>query len=280
MNDLSIPPITTGAIAAGETALPAFLQNREAALVVAHPGHELRLHGWLSLAHPCIYVLTDGSGHSGQSRLEATTRLLRTVGAEPGCIYGHFTDAEFYATLLNQDVALLINLADELATDLVRRRITYVVGDAIEGYNPTHDVCRLLINAAVEVASHAGGEQIANYEFAVVGHSDVTEPHPIKLRLDDQAYSNKIAAAQVYSAWMADVTVMLNEAEAESFRNEYLCATTSQGDSSGEDTEPPFYEQHGEKQVAAGYYKQVLRYRQHILPIAKGLRDYVERKRS
>jgi len=33
----------------------------------------------------------------------------------------------------------------------------------------------------------------------------------------------------------------------------------------------PFYETHGEKQVAAGYYKDVIRYREHIAPIARTL---------
>jgi hypothetical protein len=41
--------------------------------------------------------------------------------------------------------------------------------------------------------------------------------------------------------------------------------------------EQPFYERYGEKQVAAGFYTQVLRYREHMLPLAEGLRRYVER---
>ena len=41
--------------------------------------------------------------------------------------------------------------------------------------------------------------------------------------------------------------------------------------------EVPFYEQYGEQQVAAGYYQQVLRYHQHIAPIAEALKHYVQR---
>jgi hypothetical protein len=54
-----------------------------AALVVAHPGHELRVHHWLELTRPFVIVLTDGSGHSGQSRLASTTRVLAAAGARP-----------------------------------------------------------------------------------------------------------------------------------------------------------------------------------------------------
>lgn len=35
--------------------------------------------------------------------------------------------------------------------------------------------------------------------------------------------------------------------------------------------ETPFYERHGEKQVAEGYYDQVIRYREHMLALAEGL---------
>jgi len=36
--------------------------------------------------------------------------------------------------------------------------------------------------------------------------------------------------------------------------------------------DPPFYEQHGERQVAAGHYTQVLRFRDHVRPVAAALR--------
>ena len=31
------------------------------ALIVGHPGHELRVHAWLGLARPVVSVLTDGT---------------------------------------------------------------------------------------------------------------------------------------------------------------------------------------------------------------------------
>jgi hypothetical protein len=35
--------------------------------------------------------------------------------------------------------------------------------------------------------------------------------------------------------------------------------------------DPPFYETHGERQVAAGHYRRVLRFREHFLPAARAL---------
>ena len=39
----------------------------------------------------------------------------------------------------------------------------------------------------------------------------------------------------------------------------------------------PFYETHGEKQVIAGHYGEVIRYREHIEPLADALSAHVER---
>ena len=132
------------------------LQAR-AALVVAHPSHELLVHGWLQSSRPQVFVLTDGSGRSGSSRLSQTTRLLEEVGAQPGSIYGRLTDLEAYATILKHDVSYFTSLVEELSEEFVRERIDYVVGDAAEGYNTVHDICRIIIGAAVELAARRHG---------------------------------------------------------------------------------------------------------------------------
>src|SRR5260370_411620 len=71
-----------------------------AALVIAHPGHELRVHHWLERARPVTFVLTDGSGHTDRSRLAATTAILERAGATRGAIYGAMSDRELYQAIL------------------------------------------------------------------------------------------------------------------------------------------------------------------------------------
>src|SRR6476646_5399321 len=112
--------------------------DRRAALVVAHPGHELRVHRWVELARPVVYVLTDGSGHTGRSRLAATSELLARAGARPGPLYGRLADRELYRALLAGDLELFAGLAEELAESLLREEIGIVAGDAVEGFNPGH----------------------------------------------------------------------------------------------------------------------------------------------
>lgn len=261
--------------------VPEALQDRRAALVVAHPGHELRVHGWMELAHPFVCVLTDGSGHSGQSRLESTTRLLAKSGAAPGSIYGRFKDADIYTAILDSDFGVFIDLARELSDALVRDAVEYVVGDAIEGYNPIHDLCRSVINAAVELANISKTNQIANFDFLVVGlpelRSDESRSREVWLRLDEVALERKLESAKSYLELRDDVGKMINETGSASFRFEALRPVISAVGADGLIQEPPFYERYGEKQVSEGYYRRVIRYREHILPIVDALQSYAQR---
>ena len=50
------------------------------AVIISHPGHELRVHHWLEQAKPAVCVLTDGSGHTQRSRLDSTTGVLSGAG--------------------------------------------------------------------------------------------------------------------------------------------------------------------------------------------------------
>jgi hypothetical protein len=252
------------------------LHDRRAALVMAHPGHELRVYFWLSLVRPRVFILTDGSGHSGKSRLHRTTRILDSLGARPGCIYGRLTDAAIYSAILNGEIDLFISIAGELAQALVRDRIEYIVGDAIEGYNPAHDVCRLVINAAVKKACQMGNcvenfDVLLAYKLADDALAAMTDI--ISIDADEQMLEGKLQAARDYSELAVDVNRVLAQEGIASLGTEYLRPVN-------EDLynqvlqEPPYYEVYGEEQVAAGRYQQVIRYRDHVLPIGEALQEF------
>lgn len=70
--------------------------SRSTALIVGHPGHELRLFRWLETARPMVCVLTDGSG-SGQSRIASSFELIQATGSSAGPVMGAFTDQRLHA---------------------------------------------------------------------------------------------------------------------------------------------------------------------------------------
>jgi hypothetical protein len=106
------------------------ISSGRAVLVVAHPGHELSLTGWLAMMRPPVFVITDGSGQLGRSRLHSTTKVLLRTGARAGSIYGHLSDQEVYEAMLRQDVGVFLRMAHDLADWLVLDDIDYVVGDS------------------------------------------------------------------------------------------------------------------------------------------------------
>ena len=255
--------------------------NARAALFIAHPGHELIVHGWLELVRPFVFVLTDGSGRTNQSRLKSTTEILNQTGAKLGSIYGRLTDNAAYSAILDREFDLFIRLAKELAEAFIAERIDYVAGDAAEGYSPTHDVCRLIIKAAVKIAYQRTGQRVANFEFPLVRPPDADRaplhPDDIWLQLDDEAFARKLASAKGYAALTSEVLAALSRESADAYRIECLHRVDASCDTRGWNGERPFYEDHGEKQVAAGYYQRVLRYHQHIEPLAAALSCYAEK---
>jgi hypothetical protein len=249
--------------------------------VIAHPGHELRVHHWIERARPLVFVLTDGSGHTGVSRLASTTAVLESAGATPGSIYGRTSDREVYRAILDRDTDLFAGLADELAAALDRAGIDYVAGDAVEGFNPGHDVCRLVLNAALLRLAEATGRRLGNFEFPLEGPPEECPPEDrsaaILLELDDGALQRKLQAADAYPEMAAEVERALASHGRAPFGVECLRPVRYGLEVGGRFAHPPYYESYGERQVAAGIYRQVIRFREHMAPLAEELGRHAAR---
>ena len=246
-----------------------------AVLVVGHPGHELRVYGWMAATRPIVHVLTDGSGASGSSRVESTSAVLEGVGASRGTIYGRMTDREIYAAILDGDHDRFVALAGELADDLVRTGAELVVGDAVEGFNPSHDVCRYVINAAVCLASAAGRRAIDCYAFPLDGAPRArpagVRDAPVTLELDDRTLERKLREASRYTELAFEVEGAVQRFGADAFRTECLWPADLADRYGWDPARVPYYESYGAQRVAGGAYSRVVTFRQHVRPLADAL---------
>jgi hypothetical protein len=272
-------------------------------LVIAHPGHELRVHNWLETARPEVWVLTDGSGRTQNSRVDSTTRVLAKVGGRPGPVYGQMRDVDLYDAVLGLSHGTFIQIVAQLANALIERQIDFIAGDAEEGYNPAHDVCRLVINSAVKLVECKTGKQIVNYDFTLMGPPNSGPGdllgNSLWFTLDDEAFARKLDAARNYPELKAEVEAAINGTVHEVFREDEVLSQRVRSmfgvtdantfrveclrpvNVNSTSTKPftgdtPFYEAYGEKQVRAGHYGQVLRYRDHMLPLAAALHAHME----
>ena len=241
------------------------------ALVVAHPGHELLVYHWIEKHHPIYCCLTDGSGGGATSRLSSTTRLLNDVGASIGPIYGRYPDTLVYRLLLEGRVDVFVALAQELAAALAAARVDCVAGDAVEGFNPAHDVCRLIVDGAVEILRKRTGREVRNYEFLLVGPPDVAVPGSVVVELYEAALERKLAAAHGYAEIRAEVEAALGRYGRQAFATECLRPAATSSQTSRFEQKLPDYERHGERRVNEGRYSEIIRYRDHVHPVARAI---------
>jgi hypothetical protein len=220
-------------------------------------------------------VLTDGSGHAGVSRVPSTLEVLRRSGARPGPVLGRFLDPELYEVILDGRIDVLTALAGEIAAALAEHGVERLAGDAIEGFNPSHDICRLLADAAATEAARRTGHPITCYDFLLEGRPDDCGGRSGDLRLELSAgeLERKLAAARAYPEMAGEVERALERHGVEPFRVECLRQVDPEARAEDLVADPPFYEIHGERQVAAGHYRRVLRFREHFLPLVRALRE-------
>jgi hypothetical protein len=252
-------------------------------LFAAHPGHELRVYGWLKETKPAVCFLTDGSGADGVSRAARSDAVLESAGAVAGPMYAVASDRTVYAALLEGNAEFFCALARRLANVIVDGEYAFAAGDAAEGYNPSHDVARMLLDAAVGLARR-GGARVANYAFPVVGHP--LEPpagafvQSLSVQLDDATLHEKIERGRAYAhdtggILVSEVDEAIERFGIEAFREERLFEAGDGALDAVFDRAKPFYETYGEQQVEAGKYSFVLRWVDHVRPVAAALRQVV-----
>lgn len=153
------------------------------ALSIAHPGHELRLHGFLEQAKPFIFVLTDGGDpkkiNSMNNYLGYIYRHTHVIGNtekardvlyimeytkdEKGKKY--LTDEEINIEIQNGSVDFFELYIKKMANLFIFNKVDHVVMDAAEGFFAVHDICHIMTKLAVQLVEKITGKKITMFEF-------------------------------------------------------------------------------------------------------------------
>ena len=237
-------------------------------LVIAHPGHELRLVAWLNKAHPDVVVLTDGSGGDGQPRVDATQRIVSDGGGHACALFGAYADRQIYQAMLSGSVQLFLDMASQLITQIRLGGYHTIVRDPYEGYNPTHDVCAVLVDVAVALVWRRYGQRIRVYDFPLTPLSDFRQSNALRRYvLTDAERVHKRAIVTGYRQLEGEVNAALQREGASTYAEEVLRQLSIGGPATNQHLAPPFYETYGEGQRLAGRYTTVIRYAEHLAPI-------------
>jgi hypothetical protein len=244
-----------------------------AALVAAHPGHECRVLGWCQRALPHIFVLTNGGG-SG-ARLPFAWSLAERIGATPGSLFGRHTDESIYDALLAGDAALFLEWTAALSDALFDLAPDLVVVDGWQMYNVSHDLAHVMTRVAAARASVRLKRDIEVVEFDVVPRGLAAPGLPgeeaFRLELSEAEFARKRNAALAYPDMGRDLQELLAlEGWPAQHLEVFRCPRKLNELIAPIDFSPP-YERHGTQRVAAGLYDVVIRWNDHVRPIAASI---------
>jgi LmbE family N-acetylglucosaminyl deacetylase len=245
-------------------------------LVIGHPGHEIRCHGWLGRNRPTVVVLTSGGGASKSGRIARTRRIIESAGASASRLFGNFSDHEIYHFMLSRSAAPLVSWTAELAGLIREEQPAVILTDMVEGYNSGHDLTAYLVAAALEKAGPTprGPSQVICQPL--VGPPDQAWGGRLRpclsIALTDEEFELKMRSAGDYAELAAEVAGALRENPAEAFRKECFYRPEEARLLETLPQDPPFYETFGERQVASGKFAEVIRHREHVLPLMRDIR--------
>jgi len=152
--------------------------------------------------------------------------------------------------------------------------VTQIAADALEGFNPGHDLCRYCVNAAVLLLAARHGKRVESLDFALDGataHEAPLPPGAVHLELDASAVRAKLEDVSRYSELRADVATLLARHGEAALAREVLRPAAPHEGLVALEREPPYYEVVGEERRAMGVYTEVLRYREHLQPLVRSL---------
>ncbi len=238
------------------------------ALIVAHPGHELLLHHFMEQVRPIVFVLTDGSGSHGQDRTGFSRDVIQRAGAVVGPLFGPASDRDWYQSILAGELGMFQAARETIVAACKALGVTRLVGDAVELFNPMHDLCAAVAAAVASDLASLGGGDIQVFDFAI--ESEPPEAaESVELALDAEALARKLAAAQSYLPLIAEI--LPRTAASAALATERLRRTDGLELWPGQPPGDPFYETFGRGRIAEGAYRDLITYAGHVRPIAAAL---------
>jgi hypothetical protein len=246
--------------------------NARPLLIVGHPGHELLVHDWMREHRPVVMILTDGSGSANAPRIADSRRVVEAAGATPGQVFGHAPDADVYATILRGDAAWFAPLVRAVGQACVDQAAPVVLSDAVEHYNPVHDLASVIATLVCRVAARDLAREPERFEFPIETPCD---PHALPpgwrlRRLDPAAAARKDAAADSIAALWGEAARRRREKPgSEAF--EILAPVAPDRPLLPEPDGEPYYEQFGRRRLAQGVYGELITYAGHLAPLVAAL---------
>ena len=231
-------------------------------LVIAHPGHELRLFGWMVNTRPEVLILTDGSGSSGQSRLKFTHNIVAMTGCTLNEQFKPLSDRTWYKCFLERDAQPIIDACIAIAEGARRLGSGHIVSDAVDGYNPMHDTAFDLAASACSLIQRSGRD-VVHWVCPATGTLSAGSI-AMKNTLSPETQQLKLNAMQSYLPLCDEITGVLLSKEFD-ISTEYLYNPVNTEFDGG----IPYYEEVGRGRIRDKLYVDVIQRERDVEPLIK-----------
>lgn len=176
---------------------------------------------------------------------------------------GQRSDREWYAAILAGDIPAFVQTADAIAAAALRMHAPLVASDAVDGYNPLHDLCQAIAGA---VAARIARDSQAPKLLVSPATANAMGARSIAWKLDDEAARRKQLAISANTPLAEEVARLLAEAPDALYTEQLLVPTFD-----WPENWTPEWEAFGRKRVKEGRFAAPITYSDHVLPIAKAL---------
>ena len=253
------------------------IEYKKAALIIGHPGHELKAFKFIKDFKPDVFIITDGSGANNVSRMGNSIKIIESLGARLIKLFEPLSDREIYTFIKEGNISEISKIKEILSEKIINENYDLIIGDALEGFNPTHDLCRYIINSIVKEYQIKLNREISNYSFdldkapndsPLITKSDSSK---ISFELNELELEQKYNVAIEYPELKFEVEKVLQLYGKEAFKLEFYTKISDPHILKNWDESSPKYEKYGKERVKDGLYKEVIEFEKHMRPIAQSL---------
>ncbi len=240
--------------------------------VFSHPNHEISVYGLMLRECPKAAYLTDGGGGE---RLAATERSNKELGVR--AVYLNHSEASFYEAILRKDMKFWSGVVDEVAKLIGDADPDQILCDAVEYYNPVHDMSLPLVQAALKKLDFRAAVlavplvwERSDGTFSIQRALPEDRSREFGIDLSGHESARKKAALLThYGALRAQMGFTDLQVE-QACRTEYLVQACSYL----REPDPGChlrYDRRGHEAKAAGKVQEAISHKHHYLPVIKEL---------
>ena len=245
-------------------------------IVFSHPNHELAIFGYLQKMRPHLLYLTDGGG---EARKEQTRRGLSRIGLLDRASFLDHTEESCYDALVNCDSKFFAAIGEEVRLHVEALSPQEVLCDAVEFYNPIHDMSLPILRAALRGSSSRAVFEVpliyqkpGEVETYVVQRVPISRSsRQIDFQLSEAELANKILARdQIYTILTEQLGDVISDLAPSHLRSEVIVPARSSVPTP-EAHDFLRYERRAETLSASGEIEHKITYDPHYLSVATPL---------